>query len=115
MLRWTNGTTNEQSLRTKIKETEDYNTNMDTKNNVFSEYKVIDECLNNNIMLDVVNNPIFSRYTLEETNKREKNFKKMNERELYVQKNTNPFLSNNNYVEDIDVSNKYLMFKNSSN
>lgn len=104
MLSWKDGSINEQSLRVKTpikKHFEKY------------EETTINECLENNIMLDVINKPIFSRYEENESNKREYNFEKMNEREMYGQKNMNPYLSGNNYVNDIDNSNNFLMYKKS--
>jgi len=42
------------------------------------------------------------------TNKREETYNKMSERELVCQTGQNPFLTNNNYVEDI-LSHKQFM------
>lgn len=98
---WSNGSKFERTKRV------DKNENIKTENNT------IEECLENNCMLNEINRSIFSK-SEKDLNDREINFNKINEREMYAQKGLNPFLVNNNYLNDIDNSNKYLMSINTS-
>ena len=110
MLNWSDGKPYEKSLRIRNKKDSCEKEDDKDYNIEFKPEDVVNECLENNIMLDVINEPIFSMCYKETTNKREKNFEKMTQRDMIVQKNMNPFLSNNNYLDDIDNSNKFLLF-----
>ena len=48
------------------------------------------------------------------TNKRESTYSKMGERDLVSQANMNPFMSKNNYVNDLDVQDQFLKPLNSN-
>tara|TARA_B100000424_G_scaffold115071_2_gene86785 strand:+ start:8588 stop:8902 length:315 start_codon:yes stop_codon:yes gene_type:complete len=45
---------------------------------------------------------------------REKNYNKLNDRELISQKSLNPFLSNNSYLEDLKNQQEFLIPQNSN-
>ena len=51
---------------------------------------------------------LFNSVQITNNNKREDTDKKMAERQMFSQKNLNPYLINNNYVNDIMMSNSYL-------
>ena len=50
----------------------------------------------------------------ESDNKRESTYSKMGERDLISQSNMNPFMSKNNYVNDLDVQDQFLKPQNSN-
>ena len=111
IIKWSNGSLFERSKRPERPERNKENTENDIDN--YANNDVINECLNNELMINVINQPIFSR-SEPSLNNREINFNKIHDRELYAQKGLNPFLENNNYLTDIDNSNKFLTYKNTS-
>lgn len=116
IIKWSNGSFFERSKRVyKNKEIENIEMeyNNDTNNSYNNNNDVVNECLNNELMINVINQPIFSRKD-SSLNNREINFNKIHDREQYAQKGLNPFLENNNYLTDIDNSNKFLIYKNTT-
>lgn len=51
---------------------------------------------------------------IKKENKREDNNNKMLEREMIMQTNQNPFMTKNNYVDDLTIQDEFLKPKNSS-
>jgi len=49
-----------------------------------------------------------------DNNKKEISNNKMNERIMYSQINKNPFLLQNNYIDDLEIETKFLRPKNSN-
>jgi hypothetical protein len=75
---------------------------------------VVNECLENTDMLNVINQPIFSRTeNVKELNSRELNFTKMKDRELVGSCTMNPFIDND-YSQHIIDSNNFLQSQNTT-
>ena len=53
--------------------------------------------------------------SLKQPNKREETYNKMSEREMICQIGQNPFMNNNNYLEDVISQDNYLKPKNTVN
>jgi hypothetical protein len=53
-------------------------------------------------------NPSFVENSFENSNKREYTDQKLAERQIFGQINMNPFMTNNNYVEDITTRDQFL-------
>ena len=73
---------------------------------------VVNECLENTDMLNVINQPIFS-FTENELNSRELNFTKMKDRELVGSCTMNPFIDSD-YSQHIINSNQFLQSQNTT-
>jgi hypothetical protein len=106
-LNWSNGTYCERSTRTTNNKITIGEISIDKQPDT-----VIKECLDNNFMFDKITQSVFSR-NINELNRKEFSFNKMNEREIIPQKSLNPF-SQNNYLNDIDISNKFLISQNTT-
>ena len=75
---------------------------------------VVNECLENTDMLNVINQPIFSfTENVKELNSRELNFTKMKDRELVGSCTMNPFIDSD-YSQHIINSNQFLQSQNTT-
>jgi hypothetical protein len=98
---WSNGIKYEKSLK------EDRPSIIENINNVASE-NVITAAL-----ASIPEPPPFLYNDI--SNKREEANNKMSERYLVGQGQQNPFLANNNYLQDLDIQQNFLIPKNSNN
>tara|TARA_B000000557_G_scaffold56101_1_gene43393 strand:- start:808 stop:1092 length:285 start_codon:yes stop_codon:yes gene_type:complete len=54
------------------------------------------------------------KFKIIEQNKKEKCIEDMSKRELVIKNGSNPFMTNNNYIDDLNTQSKFLMPKNSN-
>ena len=95
-LKWNNGTIFEKSKRTLIETIKKENKNEN----------------NNEIIENSIPNP---QFFFKNTNERDINNDKLASRYMVSQVNFNPFLANNNYINDIEIQENFLKPKNSDN
>tara|TARA_A100001234_G_C12360170_1_gene273715 strand:+ start:53 stop:361 length:309 start_codon:yes stop_codon:yes gene_type:complete len=56
----------------------------------------------------------FSEHLDNKVNKREECSNRISDRDWIIQTNVNPYLTNNNYMEDLNAQNKFLIPQNSN-
>jgi hypothetical protein len=112
--KWSNGKSYKKSKRpnntntnSNIIEEEEYNQAQDEIFNKKIEETAYSISLNHDENTwDILNQGLYNGFS--KSSKREALDDKISDRELVQQKGFNPFLSDSNYVEDIEVSNLYL-------
>ena len=92
VLKWTNGTVLNKTLREDINKINDQN-----------------EQLVDNIPKYVITDGTFFK----KTSDRDVNNEKLMSRYMVTQTNTNPFMADNDYLKDLEVQNKFLKPQNS--
>jgi hypothetical protein len=73
------------------------------------------KAIGSNVMETILQegNDFINKNNQENFHKREKQFEQMNQREMVIQKNLNPFLSTN-YLEDLQIQEDFLTPQNSN-
>ena len=99
--KWTKGENYDRSKRI-------YKQEIDENFNKEIESSALETALNHDENTwEILNNSLFDKNFVQ-NNKREDTDKKMAERQMFSQISLNPYLINNNYINDIVVSNSFL-------
>jgi hypothetical protein len=69
---------------------------------------------NKNAKIEEHSEPIQERYEERKRNDRELHSQRLSERGMMIQKSINPFLSTNNYVDDLNIQDQFLRPKDSN-
>jgi len=106
--KWSNGEKYERSSRVENKnrqqEIQHIQYSKETENSAYIQSLHYDENNWETNSSFLINNETFVRGS----NKREDTDNKLSERQMFAQVNMNPYLSNNNYLEDLNVRDTYL-------
>jgi len=106
--KWSNGEKYERSSRVENKnrqqEIQRIQYSKETENSAYIQSLHYDENNWETNSSFLINNETFVRGS----NKREDTDNKLSERQMFAQVNMNPYLSNNNYLEDLNVRDTYL-------